>query len=356
MASPSRPCHALLYARVSSKDQEREGYSIPAQQKLLRQYASDHRLTIVREFVDVETAKQVGRTGFREMLAFLRADARCQTVLVEKTDRLYRNIRDWVTVDEFTLTVHFVKENAVISKDSRSSEKFLHGIKVLMAKNYVDNLSEEVKKGLREKAEQGHWPSAGTGRVRQQPRNPPHRGRSGPRVADQGSLRGVRDRRVLPASAGRPSPVDRPHPSAIKTPDAQGRNPSHPAESDLRGRFSAGWTRCTRAPTSHSSPRELFEQVQSVLRRKPRTRYPNAEAHLHGPADLWPVRLCDNRGAEEGHVHLLPVHGVSGEVWQHLRARRAARRSAGRRGRADPDPHRRRRLDRRGPARRPGLQ
>jgi DNA invertase Pin-like site-specific DNA recombinase len=30
---------------------------------------------------------------------------------------------------------------------------------VLMAKNYVDNLSEEVKKGLLEKAEQGHWPT-----------------------------------------------------------------------------------------------------------------------------------------------------------------------------------------------------
>ena len=28
-----------------------------------------------------------------------------------------------------------------------------------MAKNYVDNLSEEVKKGLSEKAEQGHWPT-----------------------------------------------------------------------------------------------------------------------------------------------------------------------------------------------------
>ena len=34
---------AVLYARVSSKDQEREGFSIPAQQKLLRQYARDHR-------------------------------------------------------------------------------------------------------------------------------------------------------------------------------------------------------------------------------------------------------------------------------------------------------------------------
>ena len=35
----------------------------------------------------------------------------------------------------------------------------MHGIRVLMAKNYIDNLSEEVKKGLQEKADQGHWPT-----------------------------------------------------------------------------------------------------------------------------------------------------------------------------------------------------
>jgi site-specific DNA recombinase len=35
----------------------------------------------------------------------------------------------------------------------------MHGIKVLMAKNYIDNLSEEVKKGMLEKAEQGQYPS-----------------------------------------------------------------------------------------------------------------------------------------------------------------------------------------------------
>jgi len=116
-------------------------------------------VVIAHEFVDVEMAKQTGRGGFGDMLAFLRANPACRTILVEKTDRLYRNIRDWVTVDDLNLEVHFVKENAVVSKDSRSSEKFMHGIKVLMAKNYVDNLSEEVKKGLREKAEQGHWPS-----------------------------------------------------------------------------------------------------------------------------------------------------------------------------------------------------
>ncbi|MFN7147637.1 MAG: recombinase family protein, partial [Myxococcota bacterium] len=80
-------------------------------------------------------------------------------VLVEKTDRLYRNLKDWVTVDEMKTEIHLVKENIVISDDSRSSEKFMHGIKVLMAKNYVDNLSEEVKKGMYQKAEEGYWPS-----------------------------------------------------------------------------------------------------------------------------------------------------------------------------------------------------
>jgi site-specific DNA recombinase len=80
-------------------------------------------------------------------------------MLVEKTDRLYRNLKDWVTIDELDVELHFPKEGVVLSRESRSSEKFMHGIKVLMAKNYVDNLSEETRKGMSEKAEQGIWPS-----------------------------------------------------------------------------------------------------------------------------------------------------------------------------------------------------
>ena len=151
---------AVLYARVSSKEQEKEGYSIPAQQKLLREYATHNDFRIIQEFTDVETAKEAGRANFGEMMAFLRGSGECQVVLVEKTDRLYRNLKDWVSIDELALEIHFVKENVVLSSDSRSAEKFMHGIKVLMAKNYIDNLSEETQKGMREKAEQGLWPSS----------------------------------------------------------------------------------------------------------------------------------------------------------------------------------------------------
>jgi site-specific DNA recombinase len=150
---------AVGYVRVSSKEQDKEGFSIPAQQKLLAQYAQGERLTIAKEYIDIETAKQAGRANFEEMVRYLRSHRNVRIILVEKTDRMYRNIKDWVTLDELDIEIHFVKEGVVISRDSKSSEKFVHGIKVLMAKNYIDNLSEEARKGQLEKAEQGIWPS-----------------------------------------------------------------------------------------------------------------------------------------------------------------------------------------------------
>ncbi len=140
----------MLYARLSSKDQEKEGFSIPAQQRLLREYAITEQITVLEEFVDVETASHSGRSGFAAMLRFLSKHA-CRTVLVEKTDRLYRNLKDWSTLDELGVTIHFVKENAIIGPNSRSSEQLVHGIKVLMARNHSLNLSEETRKGMLEK-------------------------------------------------------------------------------------------------------------------------------------------------------------------------------------------------------------
>ena len=62
----------VLYARVSSKEQEKEGYSIPAQLRLLREYALQHEFIVIQEFVDVETAKRSGRSAFTSMLEYLK--------------------------------------------------------------------------------------------------------------------------------------------------------------------------------------------------------------------------------------------------------------------------------------------
>ncbi len=156
-ATTNNEINGVIYARVSSKNQEKEGFSIPAQLDLLRDYAQKHNINVVREFVESESAKKAGRTQFNEMLKFLKKNKDVVNILVEKTDRLYRNFKDYVVIDESIYTVHLVKEHKIISKDSPSSAKLEHGFKVLIAKNYIDNLSEETKKGRREKFEEGYF-------------------------------------------------------------------------------------------------------------------------------------------------------------------------------------------------------
>lgn len=147
----------VIYARVSSKGQEKEGFSIPAQIKLLTDYAKKNNFVIDKIYQESETAKKAGRKAFNEMLEYIKVN-NINTILVEKTDRLYRNFKDYVILEDYHLEVHLVKEGTVLSESSKSHEKLVHGFKVLMAKNYIDNLSEEVKKGKREKVAQGYYP------------------------------------------------------------------------------------------------------------------------------------------------------------------------------------------------------
>lgn len=154
---------AVIYARVSSKEQEKEGFSIAAQIKLLEEHAQKLGLHIEDIYTDAETAKKSGRHQFKAMVERVIKDKTIGFILVEKTDRLTRNFQDYVLVDELIqkrdVEVHLVKEGEILSQRAKSHTKLIHGIKVVLAKNFIDNLSEETSKGMAEKAAQGHWPT-----------------------------------------------------------------------------------------------------------------------------------------------------------------------------------------------------
>lgn len=149
----------VLYARVSSREQAEEGFSIPAQRQLLRSYAQREGLSILIEFSDDETAKSTGRTGFGHMLAFFNEHPEVRHLIVEKVDRLTRNFEDYGALKRLGLTMHFVKEGTVLHPQAHSSVRLFTGMRVLMAEHYIENLSEEVKKGMHEKAAEGGWPT-----------------------------------------------------------------------------------------------------------------------------------------------------------------------------------------------------
>lgn len=150
-----------IYARVSTKDQEREGFSIPAQLELLRAYAQREGCRIAGEFTESETAGKAGRVQFSAMADSLQKKKSPKVVLVEKTDRLTRNFQDYVLIEKLTvdhdIEFHLVKEGEIISKNGTGHTKLVQGLKVLLAKNYIDNLREETKKGILQKVKQGGW-------------------------------------------------------------------------------------------------------------------------------------------------------------------------------------------------------
>lgn len=153
----------VLMARVSSRDQEVEGYSLPAQVRLLKDYCLRKDLTVLKIFQISESASgKKQRELFNEVVNFI-AENKINVLVCEKVDRLTRNFKDAVMIDDWLEEnekheVHLVKDSLVMHKHSRSQEKLNWGLRVLFAKNTIDNLREEVDKGVREKLEQGWLP------------------------------------------------------------------------------------------------------------------------------------------------------------------------------------------------------
>lgn len=148
---------AVAYVRVSSDRQEKEGFSIPAQIELITDYAERKSIIIEQIFEEPETAGKFGRKAFNEMLKYCKKN-HIKDILVEKTDRIYRNFKDFVMLEDYDVNLHLVKEHQIINKDSTSHEKLIHAFKVVLAKNYIDNLSEEVRKGMNQKVKEGIYP------------------------------------------------------------------------------------------------------------------------------------------------------------------------------------------------------
>ncbi len=154
---------AVLFCRVSSKEQEETGYSLDSQERLLRSYTERKSYGVGKLFAISESAgSSKQREIFKTMVAYVQKE-NIKIIICEKVDRLTRNFKDAVWIDEWLekdseREVHLVKDSLILHRGSRSQEKLNWGIRILFAKNYIDNLSEEVRKGYKEKVEQGWMP------------------------------------------------------------------------------------------------------------------------------------------------------------------------------------------------------
>ena len=147
----------VALARVSSREQEREGFSLEVQEDALRTFALHNGGEIVRFFRLAETAsKSDERKTFRELIRYAKKNAvKLDGLLFYKVDRAARNLFDYVGLErlESEYGVPFIS----VSQPTENSPagRMMRRTLANMASFYTEQQSLDVQEGLARRVQEG---------------------------------------------------------------------------------------------------------------------------------------------------------------------------------------------------------
>ena len=145
----------FIYARKSTDEPDRQILSIEAQIAELQEFAQREHLEVVETFIESQTAKEPGRPIFNNMLSQIEK-GKASGIVAWHPDRLARNSVDGGRVIYLVDTAKIVAlKFPTFWMEPTPQGKFMLSIAFGQSKYYVDNLSENVKRGLRQKVRKG---------------------------------------------------------------------------------------------------------------------------------------------------------------------------------------------------------
>src|SRR3990167_5207718 len=148
----------FLYARKSTDTEEKQILSIEAQLAELKIFAEREGLQIKEVLIEHRAPKDPGRPIFNSMMERIEK-GEASGIVAWHPDRLARN-----TVDG-GLIVHLLDRKLLqflkfptFWFENTPQGKFMLNISFGQSKYFVDNLSENVERGMRQKIRRGEWP------------------------------------------------------------------------------------------------------------------------------------------------------------------------------------------------------
>ncbi|MDP2637685.1 MAG: recombinase family protein [Candidatus Levybacteria bacterium] len=149
----------ILYTRKSTDEKDRQILSIEAQVAELTEFAKRENLEIVEFISEAKTAKIPGREKFDLVLKKIEK-GEASGIISWHPDRLARNSIDGGKI------IYLLDTGKLLDLkfpshwfENTPQGKFMLSIAFSQSKYYIDNLSENVKRGLRQKLRNGVLPS-----------------------------------------------------------------------------------------------------------------------------------------------------------------------------------------------------
>lgn len=161
MANPQEKQKAILYVRVSTKEQVEDGNSLATQERLCRDYAIRNELVVISEGVFIEqgeSAKTVDRTELQKLLKFAMLHREeVGSLIVYKIDRLSREVRDYADLKAYFDSLGIKILSTSESFDNTPFGRWIeHGL-ANNAQFENETRAERCKGGMIESVRNGRW-------------------------------------------------------------------------------------------------------------------------------------------------------------------------------------------------------
>jgi len=150
----------VALARVSSREQQREGFSLAVQEDALKRYAATHGGTLIKLFKIAETAsKHDERKTFRELVAYAKRHAvELDGLLFYKVDRAARNLFDYVELErlESEYDVPFISISQ--PTDNNPAGRMMRRTLANMASFFTEQMAVDISQGISRRVQEGMFP------------------------------------------------------------------------------------------------------------------------------------------------------------------------------------------------------
>jgi site-specific DNA recombinase len=150
----------VALARVSSREQEREGFSLAVQEEGLYGYAAKAGGQIVKFYKIAETAsKRDERKTFRDLIAYAKKHAaELDGILFYKVDRAARNLFDYVELErlESEYQVPFISISQ--PTDNNPSGRMMRRTLANIASFYTEQMAVDISQGINRRVQDGWFP------------------------------------------------------------------------------------------------------------------------------------------------------------------------------------------------------